>query len=106
MKVWEVFGERRLAEDPQVVGTILAPDVAMALLLARECYFRRGEGQRYAVRERGTEELHFCREDEVVGGVTDKSYRRPDGYVGVGAKFQRVKDELARRGLAPAGPRS
>ncbi len=22
MKVWEVFGERRLAEDPQVVGSV------------------------------------------------------------------------------------
>ncbi|HVE93079.1 MAG TPA: hypothetical protein VNE62_12385 [Actinomycetota bacterium] len=101
MRVWEVFGERRAAEDPVLVGSLLAPDLRMAMLLARESFFRRGEGLRYAVRERGTDELHFCAEDEVVGGVTDKSYRRPDGYVGVGAKFARVRKELAERGLVP-----
>lgn len=101
MPVWEVFGERRFAEAPRLVGTLIAPDLEMALLLARETFFRRGEGERFAVRLRGTEELHYCAESEVVGGVTDRSYRRPDGYVGVGAKFARVREELERRGLAP-----
>lgn len=101
MPVWEVFAQRRLADDPALVGTLLAPDLSMAMLLAREAFFRRGEGQNYAVRERGTETLTFCEDTEVIGGVTDKSYRRADGYVGVGAKFARVAAELRERGLVP-----
>ena len=101
MEIWEAFGEQRLAEPPTPVGTLAAPDLEMAILLARETFFRRGEGQRYGVRLRGTGEIHWCSDAEVVGGVLDRSYRRPDGYVGVGAKFARVRDELAGRGLAP-----
>lgn len=104
MQVWEVFGQRVGAEDPQLVGSILAPDLEMALLLAREAYFRRGEGQRFAVRRRGSDEMHFCAADEILGGMTDRSYRRSDGYAGVGARFGRISRELKDKGLAPWRP--
>jgi phenylacetate-CoA oxygenase PaaH subunit len=97
MDVWEVFS-RRTNDDPLVhVGTVKAPDLEMALVLARETFFRHGEGVDCWVGRRG--DLHPVANPETLGGVTDKSYRRPDGYVGVGAKHKRIRDELAGRGL-------
>lgn len=106
MDVWDVFGKRSAGDEPVLVGAVKAPDLEMALLLARESYFRRKEGVAYAVRRRGESELHFSPEEgEVLGGITDRSYRRQEGYVGVGAKLKRVREELQRRGLArPAAP--
>ncbi len=97
MEVWEVFS-RRTAEDPLVhVGAIKAPDAELALVLARETFFRHGEGVDCWIGRRS--DLHRVAMPETLGGVTDKSYRRPDGYVGVGAKLKRVREELAKRGL-------
>ena len=103
MDVWEVFS-RRTNDDPLVhVGTLKAPDLEMALVLARETFFRHGEGVDCWVGRRG--DLHRVASPETLGGVTDKSYRRADGYVGVGAKLKRVRGELAGRGLVIEAPR-
>ena len=103
MEVWEVFS-RRTADDPLVhVGAVKAPDLELALVLARETFFRHGEGVDCWVGRRG--DLHRIAQPETLGGVTDKSYRRADGYVGVGAKLKRVRDALALRGMAVAGER-
>jgi 1,2-phenylacetyl-CoA epoxidase PaaB subunit len=101
MAVWEVLGKRTADDEWSVVGGIAAPDVAMALILAKETHFRHKEGVTYAVRLRGADELHVgpYRPDEL-GGVTDHSYRRQEAYAGVGAKHRRVSEEMARRGLA------
>ena len=40
-----------------------------------------------------------------LGGATDRSYRRQEGYVGVGAKLKRIRDQLAARGAAIDLPR-
>ncbi|MGH2725691.1 MAG: hypothetical protein ACRDKS_01820 [Actinomycetota bacterium] len=103
MEVWEVFS-RRTSDDPLVhVGAVKAPDLELALVLARETFFRHGEGVDCWVGRRG--DLHRIAQPETLGGVTDKSYRRVDGYVGVGAKLKRVRDALAARGLTVAGER-
>jgi hypothetical protein len=47
----------------------------------------------------------MCPDPTALGGVIDRSYRRQDGYVGVGAKLKRVREDLARRGLVIAGRR-
>ena len=100
MQVWDVFGKRSPSDDFSLVGAVKAPDREMALLLARESYFRHKEGVSYGVRRRGEGEIHVGPEDgEVLGGVTDRSYRRQEGYVGVGAKLKRVHEEMSRRGL-------
>ena len=97
MEVWEVFS-RRTNDDPLVhVGTVKAPDLELALVLARETFFRHGEGVDCWVGRRG--DMHRVAHPETLGGVSDKSYRRPDGYVGVGAKHKRVREALATRGL-------
>jgi 1,2-phenylacetyl-CoA epoxidase PaaB subunit len=106
MDVWDVLGKRSAADQFTVVGGIKAPDVDMALLLARETHFRHKEGVVYAVRRRGDQEVHTGPyEGEALGGLTDRAYRRQEGYVGVGAKLKRIRDEMARRGLVIDRPR-
>jgi 1,2-phenylacetyl-CoA epoxidase PaaB subunit len=104
--VWDVFGKRAAGDDWTLVGGIKAPDVEMALVLARETHFRHKEGVAYAVRRRGDEELHVGPyEPDLIGGVTDRSYRRQEAYTGVGAKHKRISKLMAERGLAIDRPR-
>ena len=59
-----------------------------------------------AVRRRGDASLHVGPWDhDQLGGVTDRSYRRQDAYVGVGAKLKRVAGAAAERGLRIDEPR-
>ena len=100
MDVWDVFGKRRAGDEFELVGGIKAPDVRMALILAKETHFRHREGVRYAVRRRGDDGLIEGEYDgDALGGVTDHSYRRQEAYAGVGAKHRRVSDLMASRGL-------
>lgn len=103
MEIYEVF-QRRTHDDPLVsVGSIKAPDLEMALLLARETHFRHGEGTECWVARRG--DLHAVPNPETLGGVGDRSYRRQDGYVGVGAKAKKIAQEMRARGLVVDAPR-
>ena len=96
MDVWDVLGKRTAGDEFVVVGGVKAPDAEMALLLARETHFRHKEGVRYAVRRLGETELHWGPyEGDVLGGVTDRSYRRQEAYAGVGARHKRVGKRLA-----------
>ena len=107
MVVWDVFGKRSLDDEWTLVGGVKAPDDPhMALLLAREAFFRHKEGVAFAVRRRGSAELFVDEEPaEVLGGVTDRSYRRQEAYKGVGARLRRVARQMADRGLAIDRPR-
>ena len=106
MAIWEVLGKRTEGDEFAVVGGLKAPDAEMALLLARETHFRHKEGVAYAVRRRGEPEVHSgAWPAESLGGVTDRSYRRQEGYVGVGATMKRVHRELAAKGLVIDRPR-
>jgi 1,2-phenylacetyl-CoA epoxidase PaaB subunit len=106
MAVWEVLGKRTSEDEWTVVGGIKAPDADMALILAKETHFRHKEGVAYAVRLRGDAQLHVgAYAPEVLGGLTDHSYRRQEAYAGVGAKHKRVSRHLAGRGLTIDRPR-
>ncbi len=106
MPVWDVFGKRTDRDEFARVGSIKAPDVDMALVLARETHFRHKEGVEYGVRARGDSDLHVGPYPaEVLGGVTDHSYRRQEAYAGVGAKHKSVSKLLAERGLVIDRPR-
>ena len=106
MPVWDIFGKRTDRDDFVWVGSINAPDVEMALVLARETHFRHKEGVAYGVRRRGDDKLHTGPyPGDVLGGVTDRSYRRQEAYAGVGAKHKRVSKLLAERGVVIDRPR-
>jgi 1,2-phenylacetyl-CoA epoxidase PaaB subunit len=107
MVVWDVFGKRGANDGWTLVGGVKGPDdAAMALLLAREAFFRHKEGVAFAVRRRGTDEMIVDTEPaELLGGVTDRSYRRQEAYAGVGARLRRVAAQMAERGLAIDRPR-
>jgi hypothetical protein len=42
---------------------------------------------------------------EVIGGLTDRSYRRQEAYAGVGARLRRVSEQMAARGVSIDRPR-
>lgn len=105
MKVWDVLQRRKAGADWQVVGGVKAPDVDLALHLTRESLFRRAEGETYAVRLRGSEELHQLPDSTGVGGVIPREFRRMDSYAGVGGKHRKIREEMARRGLLIDRPR-
>jgi 1,2-phenylacetyl-CoA epoxidase PaaB subunit len=106
MDVWDVLGKRTEGDELVVVGGVTAPDAEMALLLARETHFRHKEGVAYAVRRRGDQAIVAGRDGaELLGGMTDRSYRRQEAYAGVGGKLKRVQAEMARRGLRIDRPR-
>jgi 1,2-phenylacetyl-CoA epoxidase PaaB subunit len=105
MFVWDVLGKRTEDDELVVVGGVKAPDAEMALLLARESYFRHKEGVAYAVRRRGDDTIVPGPEHDVIGGVTDRSYRRQEAYAGVGGKLKRVQAEMTKRGLRIGLPR-
>lgn len=104
MDVFDVLS-RRPGEEWTVVGSIKAPDLPLAMFLARETHFRHGESETYALRRRGDEEIHECPDPTGIGGIIDRSYRRQDGYVGVGAKLKRVQGVMAEKGLVVDRPR-
>src|SRR5438093_6919026 len=106
MPVWDVLGKRSEGDELVVVGGVKAPDVEMALLLARESHFRHKEGVAYAVRRRGDDDVvPGPYSGDVLGGVTDRSYRRQEAYAGVGGKLKRIQAEMAKRGLRIDQPR-
>jgi 1,2-phenylacetyl-CoA epoxidase PaaB subunit len=103
--VWDVLSRRRETDPWDVAGSINAPDLGLAMLLARETHFRHGEGTTFALRRRGEDTVHECPDPGGIGGVIGKEYRRQDGYVGVGAKLKRVHAEMEARGVVINLPR-
>ena len=106
MQVWDVLGKRTPSAEYEVVGGVKAPDLDMALLLARETHFRHKEGVAYAVRRRGDTALHEGSwSPDQIGGVTDRSYRRQEAYAGVGGRLRKLTEEFARNGIRIDAPR-
>ena len=105
MRIWDVMSRRKDDEPWEVSGSINAPDLDLAMMLARETHFRHGEGTTFALRARGSDEIVETPDPQGIGGVISKEYRRQDGYVGVGAKLKRVHAEMDKRGLVIDLPR-
>ncbi len=91
---WEVFG-KRTPDDPWTsVGAVHAPDREMALILAKESFFRHGEGVDFAVVR--LDDIHVFGRPDLLEFATDKSYKLQTGYTGMGDKRRRAY-ELARQ---------
>lgn len=93
MTPWTVHGKRTAADAWHPVGEVHAPDVELALLLARESFFRHGEGVALAVERDGA-----WAEGDVAEPATDKSYKRQSGYAGLGRRRRAAVETTARAG--------
>lgn len=85
---WEVHGRRKEGADWEHVGYVHAPDVEMALLLAKESFFRHGEGVDLAVARDG--EPVPLGDPDLLAFHTDKTYKLQRGYTGLGDKRRRA----------------
>ena len=99
MEIYEVF-RRSGHKDPfEHCGSVIASDPEMALLLAKECFLRRKEGQHLWVARRV--DIHSFRDESLLEVAGDKDYRFNSGYRDVVVKRERARArarEIARSG--------
>ena len=93
MAIYEVFQRKAPTEPMGHVGSVNADDTRMALLLAKECFFRREYPSDIWVVRR--EDMHTLAETDVLEPGTDKSYRSIEAYKGLAKKRERI--EAARQ---------
>ena len=97
MEVYEVF-RRHGPKDPfEHCGTVIAPDSEMALVMAKECFLRRREGEHLWVVRRS--DIHSFQDESLLEIAGDKIYRFNEGYRDVVKKREKAKErakELAR----------
>ena len=88
MEVYEVF-RRTGHKDPfEHAGAVIASDPDMALLMAKECFFRRREGQHLWVVRRS--DIHSFADESLLEIAADKSYRFASDYRDVIEKRERA----------------
>lgn len=89
MEVYEVFRRTGHKEPFEHCGAVIAPDPEMALLMAKECFLRRREGQHLWVARRS--DIHSFSDESLLEIAADKSYRFAEGYRDVVAKRERAR---------------
>jgi ring-1,2-phenylacetyl-CoA epoxidase subunit PaaB len=90
--IYEVFQRKGATEPMMHVGSVNAADTRMALLLAKECFFRREHPTEIWVARR--EDLHPLAETDVLDPGSDKTYRSIEAYTGIARKRERVETSL------------
>ncbi len=93
MEIYEVFRRSGHKEPFEHAGSVIAPDHEMALMLAKECFLRRREGDHLWVVRRS--DIHSFGDESLLVPVSDKSYRYPEGYRDVVSKRQRARQRAA-----------
>ncbi|MFN2526032.1 MAG: 1,2-phenylacetyl-CoA epoxidase subunit B [Actinomycetota bacterium] len=97
MDVYEVF-RRSGHKDPfEHCGSVIAPDPQMALLMGKECFLRRREGEHLWVVRRSA--IHSFEDESLLEIASDKSYRFAEAYRDVVTKRERARErarELTR----------
>ncbi|HEX2240393.1 MAG TPA: 1,2-phenylacetyl-CoA epoxidase subunit B [Actinomycetota bacterium] len=89
MDVYEVF-RRGGHKDPfEHCGSVIAPDPEMALLLGKECFLRRREGEHLWVVKRSA--IHSFEDESLLEIAADKSYRFAEAYRDVVTKRERAR---------------
>jgi ring-1,2-phenylacetyl-CoA epoxidase subunit PaaB len=88
METFEVFRRTGHRDPYEHCGAVTAPDPEMALMMAKECFLRRGEGEHLWVVRRS--DINSFSGDPALDVVADKSYRHPSGYRDVMEKRERA----------------
>lgn len=79
-------------KDPfEHAGAVIAPDPDMALMMAKECFVRRREGDHLWVVRRS--DVHSFEDESILEIAADKSYRFASAYRDV---IQKREKALAR----------
>ena len=88
MEVFEVFRRSGHREPFEHAGAVIASDPDMALLMAKECFFRRREGEHLWVVARTN--IHSLADESLLEIAADKSYRFASDYRDVIEKRERA----------------
>jgi ring-1,2-phenylacetyl-CoA epoxidase subunit PaaB len=78
METFEVFRRTGHREPFEHAGAVIASDPDMALLMAKECFFRRREGEHLWVVARN--DIHSLADESLLEIAADKSYRFASDY--------------------------
>jgi ring-1,2-phenylacetyl-CoA epoxidase subunit PaaB len=89
MDIYEVF-KRSGHKDPfSHAGSVMAPDSEMALIMAKECFLRRREGEHLWVTRRS--DIHSFSDESLLEIAADKSYRFPEADRDVVTKREKAR---------------
>jgi ring-1,2-phenylacetyl-CoA epoxidase subunit PaaB len=90
--VYEVF-RRTGHKDPFLhCGAVIAPDPNMALMMAKECFLRRKEGEHLWVVRRT--DIHSFKDESLLELAGDKSYRFASAYRDVIKKREKALERV------------
>jgi ring-1,2-phenylacetyl-CoA epoxidase subunit PaaB len=78
VEVYEIFRRSGHKSPFEHCGAVIAPDPQMALLLGKECFLRRREGEHMWVVRRS--DIHALEDESVLEIAGDKSYRFASDY--------------------------
>ena len=90
METWEVFRRYGHKAPFEHCGTVTAADSEMALLMAKECFLRRREGEHLWVVARS--DVHYFKDESLLEISADKSYRFPEAYRDVVELRERARE--------------
>ena len=89
MEIYEVFRRAGHKESFEHCGSVIASDPDMALLMAKECFLRRREGNHLWVTRRA--DIHSFRDESLLEVAGEKEYRFASGYRDVVAKREKAR---------------
>jgi len=94
MDVYEVFRRAGHKDPYEHCGAVIAPDPEMALMMAKECFVRRREGQHLWVVRRTA--IHSFKDESLLDIAADKSYRFASAYRDVVSKREKARTRAAQ----------
>jgi ring-1,2-phenylacetyl-CoA epoxidase subunit PaaB len=89
VEIYEVFRRGGHKEPFEHCGAIMAPDSEMALVLGKECFLRRREGEHLWVVRRS--DVHSFKDESMLEIAADKSYRFAAAYRDVVTKREKAR---------------
>ena len=95
---FEVFVRRNWESRLEHCGTIHAPDVDVALVLARETHVRHEEGVEFAVV--ASEAFHLMADPSILDRQVDMTYHMQTGYSGFREERESARAAAQARGRA------
>jgi ring-1,2-phenylacetyl-CoA epoxidase subunit PaaB len=96
VETYEVFRRTGHKESFTHCGAVIAPDPEMALLMSKECFLRRREGEHLWVVRRS--DISSFRDESLLEIAADKSYRFASDYRDVVSKRERARARAREAG--------